>query len=128
MDSLNPSKNRPPWLLCLLPTPALWPGEFHGLCIVHGVAKSQTRLSDFHFTLFDLNVILSDKSVAVPTHFWSPFTWNIFFYPFILCLCVFFYLKRLFIRLFIYFRLDLSCCVWTFSSFGKWGPLTSCHV
>ena len=26
-----------------------WPGEFHD-CIVHGVTKSQTQLSDFHFT------------------------------------------------------------------------------
>ena len=31
-----------------LPTPVFWPGEWHGLYI-HGVAKSQTRLSDFHF-------------------------------------------------------------------------------
>ena len=30
-----------------LPTPVFWPGELHGL-IVHGVAKSRTRLSDFH--------------------------------------------------------------------------------
>ena len=29
-----------------LPTPVFWPGEFHG---VHGVAKSQTWLSDLHF-------------------------------------------------------------------------------
>ena len=28
--------------------PVFWPGEFHGL---YGVAKSQTRLSDFHFIL-----------------------------------------------------------------------------
>ena len=28
-----------------------WPGEFHGLYIVHGVAKSRTQLSNFHFTL-----------------------------------------------------------------------------
>ena len=27
--------------------PVVWPGEFHGL--VHGVAKGQTGLSDFHF-------------------------------------------------------------------------------
>jgi len=33
-----------------LPTPVFWPGEFHGLYVVHGVSKSQTRLSDFHFT------------------------------------------------------------------------------
>ena len=28
-----------------LPTPVFWPGEFHGL-----VAKSWTRLSDFHYS------------------------------------------------------------------------------
>ena len=33
-----------------LPTPVFWPGESHGLYVVHGVAKSLTRLSDFHFT------------------------------------------------------------------------------
>ena len=31
-----------PWRRERLPTPVFWPGEFHG------VAKSQTRLSDFH--------------------------------------------------------------------------------
>ena len=36
-----------PWRREWLPTLILWPGEFHGL---HGVAKSQTWLSDFHFT------------------------------------------------------------------------------
>ena len=34
-----------------LPTPVLWPGEFHGLREVHGVAKNWTRLNDFHFKL-----------------------------------------------------------------------------
>ena len=29
-----------------LPIPVFWPGEFHA---VHGVAKSQTRLGNFHF-------------------------------------------------------------------------------
>ena len=33
-----------------LPTPVFGPGESHGLCIVHGVAKSRTRLSHFHST------------------------------------------------------------------------------
>ena len=32
-----------------LPTPVFWHGEFHGLYIVHGFAKSRTRLSNFHF-------------------------------------------------------------------------------
>ena len=36
-----------PWRRERLPTPVFWPGEFHGL--VQGVAKNQTRLSDFHF-------------------------------------------------------------------------------
>ena len=30
-------------------TSVFWPGEFHRLCIVHRVAKTWTRLSDFHF-------------------------------------------------------------------------------
>ena len=30
-----------------LPTPIFWPGEFHGLYIVHGVAKSWTHLVTF---------------------------------------------------------------------------------
>jgi len=32
----------------MLPTLVFWPGEFHGL-FIHGVTKSQTWLSDFHF-------------------------------------------------------------------------------
>ena len=35
------------WRRERLPTPVFWPEEFHGL--VHGVAKSQTELSEFHF-------------------------------------------------------------------------------
>ena len=31
-----------------LPSPVFWPGEFHGL---HRVSKSQTGLSNFHFSL-----------------------------------------------------------------------------
>ena len=30
-----------------LPAPVFWPGEFHD-CVAHGVAKSWTRLSNFH--------------------------------------------------------------------------------
>ena len=33
-----------------LPTPVFWPGD----CIVHGVAKSRTQLSDFRFTSLHL--------------------------------------------------------------------------
>ena len=39
-----------PWIREGLPTPVFWPGEFQD-CIAHGVAKSQTGLSDFHFHL-----------------------------------------------------------------------------
>ena len=35
-----------------LPTPLFWPGEFHGLYLVHGVTKTWTRLSNFHFHIY----------------------------------------------------------------------------
>ena len=40
-----------PWRREELPTSVFWTGEFHGLCIVHGVTKRWTQLSDFHFPL-----------------------------------------------------------------------------
>ena len=40
-----------PWRRERLPTPVFWPGEFHGL-LVHGVSKSWTGLSNFHFLSF----------------------------------------------------------------------------
>ena len=45
---MHPCVGKIPWRRERLPTPAFWPGEFHRLYIVHGVTKSQTRLSDFH--------------------------------------------------------------------------------
>ena len=44
----DPSVGKIPWKRERLPTPVFWPEEFHGL-YSHGVTKSQTRLSDFHF-------------------------------------------------------------------------------
>ena len=41
---------RSPWRRERLTTPVFWHGEFHRLYIVHGVAKSQSQLSNFHFT------------------------------------------------------------------------------
>ena len=41
-----------PWRREQLHTPVFWPGEFHGVCIVRGVAKSGTWLSNFHFTFY----------------------------------------------------------------------------
>ena len=42
----DPWVGKIPWRRERLPTPVFWPREFHGL---HAVAKSRTRLSDFHF-------------------------------------------------------------------------------
>ena len=44
----HPWVGKIPWRSDRLPTPVFWPGEFMD-CIVSGVAKSQTRLSDSNF-------------------------------------------------------------------------------
>ena len=46
-----PELGRFPWRRERLPTPVFWPGAFHGLYIVHGIAKSQTQLTDLQFKL-----------------------------------------------------------------------------
>ena len=46
-----PELGRSPWRREWLPTPVFWPREFHGL-YSYGVAKSQTRLHNFHFHAF----------------------------------------------------------------------------
>ena len=56
----NPPAMRETWVRSLvwedpldnvecLRTPVFWPGKFHGLYVVDGVTKSQTRLSNFHY-------------------------------------------------------------------------------
>ena len=57
-----------------LPTPVFWPGEFHG------IAKSRTRLSDFHFhwSLEVQDQGVSRKRSPFLVHSWcllSVFTW-----------------------------------------------------
>ena len=58
-----------------LPTPVFWPGEFHRLCIVHGVTKSQAGLRDFHFTASCIiyaileSALLTDFSLNNGSHF-----------------------------------------------------------
>ena len=47
LPGFDPWVGKIPWRRERLPTPVFWPGESHGE--VHGVAKSQTGLSDFHF-------------------------------------------------------------------------------
>ena len=36
----DPWVGKIPWRREQLPTPVFWPGEFHGLYIIHGVTKS----------------------------------------------------------------------------------------
>ena len=62
----DPCVRKIPWRKERLPTPVSWSGEFHGQYI-HGVTKSQTWQSDFHFYLMNLFIFL--------TNGW------IFFYP-----------------------------------------------
>ena len=45
-SAFNPWVGKIPLRRETLPAPVFWPGECHGL--VHGVAKSRTRLNDFH--------------------------------------------------------------------------------
>jgi len=51
------------WRRDRLPTPVFWSREFHGLNS-HGIAKSQTWLSDVHFTLF--------SSFCIPNYIYFP--------------------------------------------------------
>ena len=54
------------WRRQWYPTPVLLPGKSHGAwwAAVHGVAKSQTRLSDFTFT-FHFHAL--EKEMATPS-------------------------------------------------------------
>ena len=49
----NPWMGKIPWRRERLPTTVFWPGEFH----VHGVAKSRTWLSNFHFKIIGVHEI-----------------------------------------------------------------------
>ena len=51
-SGFDPWVGKIPWRREWLLIPVFWPGEFHGLCIVHGVPKSRTRLIDFLFHQF----------------------------------------------------------------------------
>ena len=42
----DPWVGKVPWRRERLPTAVFWPGEFHGLYIVHGIAKSQRLTGD----------------------------------------------------------------------------------
>ena len=56
----NPWVGKIPWRREQLPTPVFWTGELHGLYI-HGVAKSWTRLGDFHFHFTFLKMVSGGK-------------------------------------------------------------------
>ena len=65
----DPGVGKISWRRERLPTPVFWPGEFYipvyGLdYTVHGVAKSQTQLSNFHFT--SLPIYYSIKRGRIP--------------------------------------------------------------
>ena len=60
-----PGLGRFPWRRERLLTPGFWPGEFHGLFIVHGVAKSQTWLSNFHFHICVYTVLIRPPYLCV---------------------------------------------------------------
>ena len=51
----NPWVRKIPWRRERLPTPIFWPGEF-----LHGVAKSGTWLSDFHFSLSSIKLFTNE--------------------------------------------------------------------
>ena len=57
----NPWVGKIPWRRKWQPTPVLLPGKSHGrrspAATVHGVAKSQTRLSNFTFTFFQFAAV-----------------------------------------------------------------------
>ena len=68
----DPWVGKIPWRRERLPTPVFWPGEFHGLYIVHGVAKSGTRLSDLHYT----TVTLTCDCFALSHQVWEGWMWS----------------------------------------------------
>ena len=61
----DPWDGKSPWRRERLHTPVFWPGEFHG-CIVHGVAKSRTRLSNFTFFLSIVPFGAGDDNLFLP--------------------------------------------------------------
>ena len=54
----DPWVGKIPWRKAWQPTPVFWPGEFHG------VTKSRTRLSDFHFHLIEDGGTLTPASAV----------------------------------------------------------------
>ena len=60
-SGFNPWVGKVPWRREQLPTLVFWPGEFHGL--FHGVTKSRTWLSSFHFT--SLLLVTSEAETCV---------------------------------------------------------------
>ena len=61
-----------------------YPLQYSGLensmgCIVHGVAKSQTRLSNFHFTLQLILPPALTKRIVIPMSFWKLFALKVLY-------------------------------------------------
>ena len=54
--------------------PLQYPGLENSMdCIVHGVTKSRTRLSDFHYHAQAVHLQRKDKRKALSSHFWLTF-------------------------------------------------------
>ena len=78
------------WRRERLPTPVFWPGkgkgyplQYSGLessmdCIVPGVVKSQTRLSDFHFTSFQWFLDIANQLNAMKLF---TLKWSVWGFP-----------------------------------------------
>ena len=73
-----------PWRRERLPTPVFWPGESMD-CMVHGVAKSRTQLSDCHslehqggpwIHIFSLFIYLAMPALGCSTQDLRCVTWN----------------------------------------------------
>ena len=62
----DPWVGKIPWRKEWLPTPVFWPGESHGL--VHGVSKSWTQLSGFHFYFTSPMPTMSLLRVGLVSH------------------------------------------------------------
>ena len=58
-----------PWRKERLPTSVLWSGKFHGHYSL-GVAKSRTRLSDFHFHV-SINLLVSLREPCISIQVWK---------------------------------------------------------
>ena len=56
-----------PWRRDRLPAPVFWPGEFHGLCIAHGLAKPTDMTERLSLSLSQLRAFALAVCIAWST-------------------------------------------------------------